>query len=138
MTNLRGGFLARVAVTLVALAFCTGAVYPPIIHTVIVQWIMPSEYTDGTPLLLSAITMTRIQWGTCADDKPTFGLTLGEYFLPGPGITLGVDRPYGKHCFRFAVRVGSAESEFSETVSVTIPALPRPPSGLTIVGNPNA
>ena len=133
MTSQHVGFLARVAVTLAALFLCTGAAYPPIVHTVIVRWTMPTEYTDGTPLPLSAITLTRVQWGTCADDQPTFGLTQGEWFLVGPGITLGVDRPLGKTCFRLAVRVGASESEFSETFAITIPALPSPPHGFRVV-----
>lgn len=100
--------------------------------TVTVNWTNPTTYTDGTPLPASAITRTRIEYGTCAGTA--FGTKAGEFIATGSATTAtSPNLAPGTWCFRALTTANGLESAPTNAVStVLVQPPPNPPTGLTV------
>jgi hypothetical protein len=102
--------------------------YPALAATVDVTWQNPTSYTDGSALAASAITRTRIEYGTCVSGA--FGVKGGEFISTGNDTTeVSPNLAPGVYCLRAYTTASGVESAASNIASVTVvqPA-PRPPT----------
>jgi hypothetical protein len=106
---------------------------PALAGYVTLSWVNPTQYTDGTALSASAITRTRLEYGTCASGA--FGSRLGEFVSTGNDTTeISPNLNPGTYCFRAYTMASGAESGPSSVASaVVVQPPPQPPSGLTAV-----
>lgn len=99
---------------------------PPQTGTLVVNWVNPTSYTDGTALPSSELVGNRVAWGTCAGTAFT---KAGEHKLAKTttdtitGLTLG-----GTYCvqvFATAQKAGGQPVE-SDPASITTLTFPPP------------
>jgi hypothetical protein len=114
----------RGSIALICIGLCTSTVFALPVN---VSWTHPTANTDGSPLPISGITSTRIEYGSCV--AGAFGVTAGEVTVNAPASSAVIDRPAGTHCFRAATRnTAGNESAFSNVaqkiVSATTPNAP--------------
>jgi len=94
-----------------------------------VSWTHPTQRVDNSPLPLSEIRETQVDWGLCvAGAFP--GVPVGTAATPAPGTSQTIPNlTYGTWCFRArTVDTGSRLSDNSLTVNKIIIAPPKPPS----------
>jgi hypothetical protein len=101
-----------------------------------VSWTHPTAFTDGTPLALTQIASTKIEYGTCSGTA--FGVKAGERVVPAPAATVSLTGfTPGLHCFRAATTTttaaGGLTSTFSGVATKTIDwSPPNPPTIVTV------
>lgn len=103
--------------------------FPVLAATVTVSWTNPTAYTDNSPLPASAITRTRIEYGTCAAGG-AFGTRAGEFVSAGNDTSeASPNLAPGTYCLRAYTTASGVESVASNIASVAVvqPA-PRPPT----------
>lgn len=101
--------------------------------SVTVQWDNPTTYTDGTPLPSTAITRSRIEYGSCGA-AGAFGTKAGEFIVTG-AATSGVSPNIAAatYCFRVFTTASALESAASGVLQVVVPqAPPNPPTLRTL------
>jgi hypothetical protein len=101
---------------------------PALAATVTANWVNPTQYTDGSALAVTAITQTRIEYGTCVSGA--FGVKAGEFVSAGNDTSqVSPNLAPGTYCLRAYTTASGVESAASNiaTVSVAQPA-PRPPT----------
>lgn len=99
--------------------------------TVTVTWTNPTQYVDNTTLPASAITRTRIEYGSCSGNN--FGTKAGEFVVTGNAATgTSPNLSPGTYCFRAYTTASGVESDASAVARRTIeqPA-PKPPANFT-------
>lgn len=114
----------------------------PVTGTIVLKWVNPTSYTDGSALPASELTGNRVAWGTCAgtvfnkEGEHKLGVTTTDTIT---GLTAG-----GNYCamvFASAKKAGSTaavESDPSATITVSIPPpvviTPKPgsPTSVTV------
>ncbi len=97
-----------------------------------ITWAHPTARTDGSPLLVSQISYTDIQWGTC--NGLSFGDLLGSVQAPAPATVFEQALPYGTICTRlFTVDKGGLRSDSSNVFNyVRLTNPPEPPQVLRV------
>lgn len=130
------GFAAA-ALALCELAYLTGcskaeSAAPSVTDTL--NWTMPTQYTDGTALPISAIAKTVVVWGATSG-----GPYSSTQDVAAPATTVALLRPnegYGTRCYRVAVVTtpaeGGAQGAWSDEACKTVKAPPSAPTGLTV------
>jgi hypothetical protein len=104
------------------------------------SWTNPTQYTDGSTLAASAITQTRIQYGTCASITPsvTMGTVQGQAIAAGTVTTLTFSvSSYGVYCAQMLTTAMSLDTppvprESAPSLAATVTLIappPAPPSG---------
>jgi hypothetical protein len=92
---------------------------------------MPTQYEDNTPLLVTDITQSRIEYATCLGVAPnqTFGTKLGEVVTPSNATAVSKSGlTAGDYCTRGYVTAKGIESLVSNLVVKTLSqAGPKPP-----------
>ncbi len=92
---------------------------------------MPTLYEDNTPLAVTDITQSRIEYGTCQGTAPnqTFGTLLGQIVTPSNTTTVTKSGfTAGDYCSRAYVTAKGVESLVSNMVPKTVlQAGPKPP-----------
>lgn len=100
--------------------------------SVTINWTLPSTNTDGSALSSTAITGTRVEWGTCSS-AGVFGTKAGESTTTGAATSTVLTLGAGTWCFRAFTRSAAGESAASNVASRTIVApVPSPPTLTTI------
>jgi hypothetical protein len=110
--------------------------FPSLAGTVMASWANPTTYVDDSPLPVSAITRTRIEYGTCAGLN-VFGTKLGEFVSVGNDTSeVSPNLQPGTYCFRALTTASGAESVASSTDdAVILQVAPRAPSVFQVVVN---
>ena len=100
---------------------------------VTVDWDNPTTYNDGTPMPASAITRTRIEYGTCGPNG-TFGVKAGEFTATGAATTAtSPNLAPGTWCFRAYTSSAGGEGPVSNVASKVVPQpVPSAPTIRTI------
>lgn len=96
-------------------------------------WLHPTEYEDETPLDISEIRETVVEWGRCADDGSFPPAADGSIIVPAPAINTPIKGlPANvQMCFRAATIVLAGErSDWSETARAIFLRKPKPPKSL--------
>lgn len=100
-------------------------------------WNHPTTFTDGTPLPLTMIANTRVQYGDCAADGG-MGTIQGETLVVAPTNSIQVTvAGWGDKCMRAYTRAtaegGGGESGPSAVALTTVfPTVPNPPTFTSI------
>lgn len=107
---------------------------PAFAATVNVTWTNPVEYTDNTPLPSSAISRTRIEYGTCAAGN-AFGTKAGDFISSGNDTAeTSPNLAPGTYCFRAYTTASGIESAASNVSSSVVPQpAPKPPTLLQAI-----
>jgi hypothetical protein len=123
--------LMRVIATLLMLV-----AFPSFAGTVTASWANPTTYSDNSSLPVSAITRTRIEYGTCAGVN-VFGTKLGEFVSLGNDTSeVSPNLQPGTYCFRALTTASGAESSVSSTDdAVILQVAPRPPVTFQVIVN---
>jgi hypothetical protein len=99
--------------------------------TATATWTNPTAYTDGSALVSTDITQTRVEYGTCAaGSTSTFGTASGQVIAAGAVTTISIPNlGPGTWCFRAYTTAKGVESGPSNVGSkvITQPA-PNPPT----------
>jgi len=110
--------------------------------TVTLTWTNPTTYTDGSVLATSAITATRLEWGSCTTaTPPAFNVKQGEWTNSGNGTqSVSPNLLAGTYCFRAFSRATvtancptPCESVASNAATKTINQAPSAPSMLSAI-----
>jgi hypothetical protein len=98
--------------------------------TLNLTWTNPTTNSDGSALALSAITATRLEYGSCVGTA--FGTKAGEWTQTGNvAASVSPNLTPGTYCFRAYTRVGALESVASNVATKTISQPPpSPPTNL--------
>ena len=99
-----------------------------------VSWSHPTQRVDGTPLAISEIKETQVDWGLCS--AGTFpSLPAGTLAFAAPSTSGTVPNlAYGTWCFRArTLDTGGRLSDNSTVVSKVILAPPKPPVLSTVI-----
>jgi hypothetical protein len=112
------------------------ATFPAMAGTVTASWTNPTSYTDGSPLAATAITRTRIEYGTCAGLN-VFGTKLGEFVSTGSDTSeVSPNLQPGTYCFRAFLTASGAESVATSTDdAVILQPAPRAPATFQVTVN---
>ena len=100
-----------------------------------VTWTHPTAFADGSPLALSQIASTRIEYGTCSGTA--FGTASGSITVPAPAASgVVTNLTPGTWCFRAFTRTtaaaGGQESSASNVAQRTIAFPPPNPPVLSV------
>lgn len=99
--------------------------------SVTVTWTNPSTNADGSALASTAITGTRVEYGSCSGTA--FGVKSSETITTGAVTSTVFTLGPGTYCFRAYTRSAAGESAASNVASKTIVApVPSPPTLVTI------
>lgn len=100
-------------------------------HDATLDWVHPTEYTDGQPMPLEQVRETRIEYARCVEQQFP-AQAEGSLVVPGPVATASVaGLPNGWWCFRaFTVSAEGVESDPSATAVVHFIGKPNPPQNL--------
>jgi len=104
-------------------------------------WLHPTEYEDESPLDISEIRETVIEWGRCADDGSFPAAPDGDLIVPAPAISTPIrGLPANvQMCFRAATVVLAGErSEWSLTARAIFLRKPKAPKALAGSAQANA
>jgi len=102
-----------------------------VLMIVTLNWVNPTQNTDGSALPPASITATRVEYGTCVG--AAFGTKAGEWTQAGnPNTTQSPDLPAGTWCFRAYSKTAAAESLASNVAQKLVPLVPNPPGMLTV------
>ena len=95
-------------------------------------WTHPTSYVDGSPLVATDISQTRLEYGSCSGTA--FGVKSGETVVAGAATTATISGlAAGSYCFRAYTTAKGVESGPSAVASKTVPqAAPSPPTLTTI------
>ena len=84
-----------------------------------VSWNLPTARVDGTPLPVSELAKTTVEWGTCGTD--TIAVVEGSQDAAAPATTLTFDHAAGQICVRAKVTdTQNRVSDWSGTVMAVI------------------
>jgi hypothetical protein len=108
---------------------------PALADLVNVTWVNPTTYTNGAPLAASAITRTRVEYGTntvllgC-----TFGVRIADAIAIGSATNVTTpDLPIGNYAFRAYTTANGVESAPSSPACKQISqSAPSAPTGVTV------
>ena len=94
-----------------------------------VRWELATERMDATPLPVSEIASTRVEWGTCSG--LLFGTSLGTRDVAAPAVSTVVTLDAGTYCFRgFTVDTEGLVSDSSNVAQKVVKGRPKPPKML--------
>ena len=94
---------------------------------VVVFWDLATERVDSTPLPMSEIAATRIEWGSC--NAGILAVSAGVRDVAPPVLTTTLDLANGQHCLRaFTVDTDAQVSDPTATIVHIVKGRPKPPN----------
>src|SRR5687767_12127415 len=101
---------------------------PPEFRTV--EWALPTQWDDGTPLLPGELVASVVEYGTCPT-AGVWGSALGQIVVPLPSVSTQIPYVSAQTCARVKVRTfDGIESDWSNVLrdgEVYAPPPPPPP-----------
>lgn len=93
---------------------------------VVVTWELATQREDATPLPVSEIAATRVEWGTCSG--AAFGTSAGVRDVAPPALTTTLALANGTHCLRaFTVDTDGQVSDPTPVLAFTLKGRPKAP-----------
>ena len=93
---------------------------------VVVEWTLATQREDATPLPVSEIAATRVEWGTCSGTA--FGTSAGVRDVAPPALTTTLALANGTHCLRaYTLDTDGQLSDPTPVLSFVLKGRPKPP-----------